>query len=67
MKPQERRVKTNADSAPTGDAYKSQELIEVGESTPGVNKFERIKAAKDGLMLKQQLDYFSRGWLGGNR
>ena len=59
-----RAGKTKADLAePTGDAYKSQELIEAGQSTPGVNKFERIKAAKDGLVLKQELDYLAEvGW-----
>ncbi len=59
-----RAGKTATDLAePTGDAFKSQELIEAGESTPGVNKFERIKAAKDGLVLKQELDYLAEvGW-----
>jgi len=32
-------------------------------ATPGVNKFERMKAEKDGLLLKQELDYLAKvGW-----
>jgi ferredoxin-nitrite reductase len=56
--------KTKADVAePTESAYKSQNLTDAGESTPGVNKFERIKAEKDGLLLKQELDYLAKvGW-----
>ena len=57
--------KTKADVAePTeGGAYKSQNLTDAGEPTPGVNKFERIKAEKDGLLLKQELDYLAKvGW-----
>jgi ferredoxin-nitrite reductase len=38
-------------------------LTDAGESKPGVNKFERIKAEKDGLVLKQELDYLAQiGW-----
>ena len=57
--------KTEADTAEPaeGGAYKSQNLTDAGESTPGANKFERIKAAKDGLLLKQELDYLAQiGW-----
>jgi len=56
--------KTKADVAePTESAYKSQNLTDAGESTPGVNKFERMKAEKDGLLLKQELDYLAKvGW-----
>lgn len=56
--------KTNVDVAdPPGDVYKSQNLTDAGESTPGVNKFERMKAEKDGLLLKQELDYLAKvGW-----
>lgn len=59
----EKAGKTQADVEPTGDAYKSQNLTDAGESTPGVNKFERMKAEKDGLLLKQELDYLAKvGW-----
>lgn len=41
----------------------TSEPREKGESTPGMNKFERIKAEKDGLLLKQELDYLAKaGW-----
>jgi len=55
---------TNA-AEPAGGAYKSQNLTEAGgdEPTPGINKFEKIKAKKDGLVLKQELDYLAKaGW-----
>jgi len=53
-----RRVKLRrTQTSPGGGAYKSQDLTDAGEPTPGVNKFERIKAEKDGLVLKQELDY----------
>jgi len=53
-----------APDAPKGaGANKFQNLTDAGEPTPGVNKFERIKAEKDGLVLKQELDYFAQiGW-----
>jgi ferredoxin-nitrite reductase len=52
-----------AEPTERGGAYKTQELTEAGESTAGLNKFERIKAAKDGLVLKQELDYLAKiGW-----
>ncbi len=52
-----------AEPAETGGAYKSQELTDAGEPKAGVNKFERMKAEKDGLVLKQELDYLAKiGW-----
>ncbi len=57
--------KTKVDTEPTerGGAYRTQELTDVGESTPSLNKFERIKAEKDGLLLKQELDHLAKiGW-----
>ncbi len=57
------RTKADADEPTEGGAYKSQDLADAGESKPGVNKFERMKAEKDGLVLKQELDYFAKvGW-----
>jgi len=48
---------------PPVNADKTQNLTDAGNSTPGANKFERIKAAKDGLVLKQELDYLAKiGW-----
>jgi len=39
--------KTKADAdEPTGGAYKSQDLTDAGEPTPGVNKFEGLKLRK---------------------
>jgi len=55
--------KTQADVEPTGDAYKSQNLTDAGESTPGVNKFERMKARKMVYCSSQELDYLAKvGW-----
>ncbi len=57
--------KTKVDTEPTerGGAYRTQELTDIGESTPSLNKFERIKAEKDGLLLKQELDHLAKiGW-----
>jgi len=57
------KTKPDTDEATEGGAAKSQELTDAGESKPGVNKFERIKAEKDGLVLKQELDYLAQiGW-----
>ncbi len=57
------KTKADADEPTVGGAYKSQDLTDAGEPTPGVNKFERIKAEKDGLVLKQELDYLAKiGW-----
>ena len=57
------KTKADADEPTVGGAYKSQDLTDAGESTPGVNKFERMKAEKDGLVLKQELDYLAKiGW-----
>lgn len=54
---------TPADLDEPRDGSKSQNLTDAGESKPGVNKFERIKAEKDGLLLKQELDYLAKvGW-----
>ncbi len=51
-----------ADSLAEG-TENSQTLTEAGEYTPGLNKFEKIKAQKDGLLLKQELDYLAEtGW-----
>jgi ferredoxin-nitrite reductase len=57
--------KTNLDQDPAGSAYGSQNLTDAdpGESGGTQNKFERIKAEKDGLVLKQELDYLAEiGW-----
>ncbi len=45
------------------DASESQ-LTDTGEAkATALNKFERIKAEKDGLVLKQELDYLAKiGW-----
>ncbi|MBD1935529.1 ferredoxin--nitrite reductase [Trichocoleus sp. FACHB-69] len=41
----------------------SENLTNAGEATPTQNKFERIKSEKDGLVLKQELDYLAEiGW-----
>ncbi|MBD2003966.1 ferredoxin--nitrite reductase [Trichocoleus sp. FACHB-40] len=41
----------------------SENLTNAGEATPTQNKFERIKSEKDGLVLKQELDYLAKiGW-----
>ncbi len=57
------KTKADVDAPTAGGAYKSQDLADTGEPKPGVNKFERIKAEKDGLVLKQELDYFAKiGW-----
>lgn len=47
-----------------GEAVKRFEnLTDAGEEKAAVNKFERIKAEKDGLVLKQELDYLAQiGW-----
>ncbi|MEP0877127.1 ferredoxin--nitrite reductase [Funiculus sociatus GB2-M2] len=38
-------------------------MTNAGEATPTQNKFERIKSEKDGLVLKQELDYLAEiGW-----
>lgn len=57
--------KTNLDQDPAGSAYGSQNLTNAdpGESGGTQNKFEKIKAEKDGLVLKQELDYLAEiGW-----
>lgn len=57
--------KTNLDQDPAGSAYSSQNLTDAdpGESGGTQNKFEKIKAEKDGLVLKQELDYLAEiGW-----
>jgi ferredoxin-nitrite reductase len=42
---------------------KYETLTQAGEPTAGLNKFEKIKAEKDGLLLKQELDYLAEiGW-----
>ena len=57
------KTKLDAAEPAEGGAYKSQELTDAGEPKAGVNKFERMKAEKDGLVLKQELDYFAQiGW-----
>lgn len=57
------KTKVDADDPTVGDAYKSQKLTDAGEPTPGINKFEKIKAQKDGLVLKQELDHLAKiGW-----
>lgn len=55
--------KTQADTeAPQNGASQSQ-LTEAGEAKATLNKFEKIKAEKDGIALKQELDYFAKiGW-----
>lgn len=60
----EKMVETETDAAVSaGGVEKSQNLTGAGEPTPGINKFERIKAEKDGLVLKQELDYLAKvGW-----
>ncbi|MBA2748212.1 MAG: ferredoxin--nitrite reductase, partial [Tatlockia sp.] len=51
------------DENATQEATEFQELTQAGESKPTLNKFEKIKAEKDGLVLKQELDYLaSIGW-----
>ena len=51
------------DENATQEATEFQELTQAGESKPNLNKFEKIKAEKDGLVLKQELDYLaSIGW-----
>ncbi len=51
------------DENATQEAAEFQELTQAGESKPTLNKFEKIKAEKDGLVLKQELDYLaSIGW-----
>lgn len=57
--------KTKLDQDPAGSAYASQNLTDAdaGESGVTQNKFEKIKAEKDGLVLKQELDYLAQiGW-----
>lgn len=42
---------------------KFENLTNAGEAGGAVNKFERIKAEKDGLVLKQELEYLAQiGW-----
>src|SRR3712207_9148886 len=55
--------KTQADTdVPQNGAAQSQ-LTDAGEAKAGLNKFEKIKAEKDGIALKQELDYFAKiGW-----
>ena len=59
-----RAGKTKADvDEPTVGGKDNQDLADTGESKPVANKFERMKAEKDGLVLKQELDYFAEvGW-----
>ena len=53
------KAKADANEPKVDSADKYQNLSESGESTPGLNKFERIKAEKDGLVLKQELDHLA--------
>ena len=52
-------TKADANDPKVGSADKYQNLSESGESTPALKKFERIKAEKDGLVLKQELDHLA--------
>jgi ferredoxin-nitrite reductase len=57
------KTKADTDEPTGGGAYRTQNLADAGEPTPSVNKFERIKAQKDGLVLKQELDHLAKiGW-----
>jgi len=55
--------KTQADTdVPQNGAAESQ-LTQAGETKSTLNKFEKIKAEKDGIALKQELDYLAKiGW-----
>lgn len=58
----EKSGKTKVDKAEPAAGVATQNLTDV-VATPGVNKFEKIKAEKDGLVLKQELDHLAKvGW-----
>ncbi|MBW4663698.1 MAG: ferredoxin--nitrite reductase [Chroococcus sp. CMT-3BRIN-NPC107] len=51
------------DTNGTLETAEFQNLTEAGETKVTLNKFEKIKAEKDGISLKQELDYLaSIGW-----
>lgn len=53
------QTKAMTDENATQEVAEFQELTQAGESKPTLNKFEKIKAEKDGLVLKQELDYLA--------
>lgn len=55
--------KTQADTDVPHNGPAESQLTQAGEAKSTLNKFEKIKAEKDGIALKQELDYLAKiGW-----